>query len=209
MKKLLVFGIIASLLTLTSCSKIMSSFYGLKVPRERSPEKIQHFADKYGIPTDKSFVLDTSYMTFLVHPDTTQKVLIKNHLQPLQALYFDHSGQLVSYYINCNAGGFPNLKWNRNGLLDTFVPTTQTPTDTLLTLSRQLDFVRTMDNKSPGPTDYSQNDYTVVIYWSIFMGRQSKRLIKSIITNCHLAKGKSIDLLFVNEDNFFGHYGTS
>ena len=204
MKRLLTIATVTTLLTLTSCTKIFSGLYGLKQPKTRATKKIQKFADKYNIPTNNSFVLDTSYLTFLHKLDTTQRGLAKNHFQPLQALYFDKTGQLVSYHINCYAGGFPNLQWDRDGLLDTFVPKSQTPVDTLLTFDKQLQFIRTFDNKTLNLTEYSKADNNVVIYWSIFMGRQSKRLIKYIKDNCDLAGGKSVNLLFVNNDNIYG-----
>jgi hypothetical protein len=45
-------------------------------------------------------------------------------------------------------------------------------------------------------------DYTVVMQWSRFMGRQSKRFIQEVQRNAALASpGQTVRLLFVNNDN--------
>lgn len=199
MKRLLTIATISVLLSLTGCT----IFYGFKQPKARSNEAIQQFAARYKIPSGKSFLLDTSFLTFARNIDTTQKEIINNHLQPLQALYFDKSGRLVSYHINCNAVGFPNLKWNKDGLFDTFPPKKRAPVDSLLTFKELLQFVRTFDNKAVDPSGYAKADYNVVVFWSVFTGRQSKRFIELIKSNEKLAKGKSVNVLFVNNDYLF------
>lgn len=200
MKKLLTMGAISVLLSLSGCAKL----YGLKQPKARSNQTIQEFAARYKIPSGESFILDTSYLTFARNIDTTQKELIKNHLQPLQALYFDKSDRLVSYHINCYVGGgLMNLRWDRDGLFDTFPPEKQAPVDSLLNFKELLQFVRTFDNKAVDSSGYAKADYNVVIFWSIFTGRQSKRFIRLIKSNRELAKGKMVNFLFVNNDYLF------
>jgi hypothetical protein len=179
--------------------------YGIKQPKSstQTVENIQRYSDKYKVPKENSFVIDTSYTTFIAQIDTTKKDLQRNHFQPLQALYFNKTGRLVSYHVNCYAGGFPNLKWNRDGILEAFVPKTQAPLDTLLTFSKQLEFIRTMDGKTLSAKQFDTFDYNVIVYWSIFMGRQSKHLIKEIKENCKFANDKKVRLMFVNIDNAF------
>lgn len=86
-----------------------------------------------------------------------------------------------------------------------FPPAPQTPPDTLLPLPKYLSYLRTPEDRilSPGlPTDY-----TVIVQWSHFMGRQSRRLIIEVQHNVQLAQqqGQSVRLLFVNNDNL-QHY---
>ena len=72
---------------------------------------IVRYANHYNIPIADGYELDTSYYAFLLsHDKARYKEQINNHYQPLQALYFDKSGQLQSFQINCYAGGFPNLQ---------------------------------------------------------------------------------------------------
>ena len=75
--------------------------YGMKSPETITDEKIAEFSENYDIPLADSYKLDTSYVTFLYSLDTVKyKYHIKNYLQPLQALYYDKSGQLQSFQIN-------------------------------------------------------------------------------------------------------------
>jgi hypothetical protein len=69
------------------------------------------------------------------------KEQIKNHYQPLQALYYNANGELSRFYVNCYAGGFPQLKWNRNGILNTFPPQHQAPVDSILSLKTLSNFL--------------------------------------------------------------------
>ena len=108
---------------LTSCSSIFTGLYGLKKIKTVDEKTIVQYAKKYNIPDVDSYELDTAYFSYLFSLDTTKyKSQIKNHYQPLQALYYDNLGYLKSFQVNCYAGGFPNLKWDRNEIMTTFPP---------------------------------------------------------------------------------------
>ncbi|MEI6488393.1 MAG: hypothetical protein WCP52_05495 [Bacteroidota bacterium] len=194
-----------TILTLSSCSSVLLKMYGLKNPKHLDNLSISKIAYKYDIPEKNLFVLDSSYFSFLFSLDSIKyKKQIKNHSQPLQALYFDKSENFISFYINCYAGGFPNLKWNRNGILNSFVPKTQTPLDSVITFRQHLKYIKTLNNKSVS-SDSLNSDYYVIVYWNRFMGRQSKRLIKYINRNLKLSD-KSVQTSYVNTDNaYFDH----
>lgn len=155
------------------------------------------FEKKYNIPAESSYQLDTSYFSFVAGWDTLFKQERKDHLQPLQALYYNEKGELISFHVNCYAGGFPNLKWNRNGVMESFPPGQQAPLDTLLSLQKQLEF---LNPTSRSQKEIKTTDYTVVVYWSAYMGRQSKRLIKQVQKNSNLLKGDHLQILYVNSD---------
>ena len=127
---------------------------------------------------------------------------VNNHVQPLQALYFDRSGRLVSYHVNCYAGGFPNLKWNHDDAFSSFPPASVSPLDTLVSLQDLLPHVKTPAGETP-TCQSSPVDYTVVVMWPVFMGRQSKRLIKTVKKNLETAPDMlRAELLLVNNDAF-------
>lgn len=87
---------------------------------------IARYYKKYNIPTADSYELDRAYFSYLCSLDTAKyKSQIKNHYQPLQALYYDNLGYLKSFQVNCYASGFPNLKWDRNEIMTTFPPRQQ------------------------------------------------------------------------------------
>ncbi len=191
-------------LSLATVLVACSSFYGLKKLREYSPETIRETAERYHIPPERSYVLDTAYFTFIRKLYGNDTLQVKNHLQPLQVLYFDKSERLISHHLNCYARGFPNLKWNRDGLFDSFPAVTQIPADSMLTFGNLLRFIRPAGDWTVKPT-VSDKEYYVVVFWDIFMGRQSKRLIERVNENLLLSDGQQVEVLFVNNDGLFVH----
>ncbi len=173
--------------------------YGMKKPKQLRDEQIKKEAQHQGISLQLLYRIDSkSYWSFLEKVDTTNHQQVKNHSQPLQALYFDANGQLFRYYVNCYAGGFPNLKWNRTGGLNQFPPLPQAPEDSLLTINQLAAFIR----PTAQAQDFNHSDTTIVVFWNRMMGRQSKRFIKLINKNAQLSK-TTIQLLFVNTDDLF------
>jgi hypothetical protein len=126
---------------------------------------------------------------------------MNNHLQPLQALYFDENSNLISYHINCYAGGFPNLNWNRNQNMEVFPPLQQAPVDSLVSLALIQNCIHSAvgDNR----IDSIRYSNTVVVFWNRFMGRQSERFIHTVQQNITLSKGGNVKVIYVNNDNVF------
>lgn len=187
----LIFGI-------TGCTAL----YGIKENTRVDEKMIVRYSNQYNIPIADGYELDTSYYSFLLsHDKVRHKEQINNHYQPLQALYFDKSGQLQSFQINCYAGGFPNLQWDRNGIMTTFPPGKQAPIDSLMPLDVQMKYLKPLSQTikfAPG-----QYDCIVVVYWNRFMGRQSKRLIRFVQENTKLETKKKVKIIYVNNDNLF------
>ena len=127
--------------------------------------------------------------------------VIKDHFQPLQAIYYDKIGQMCSFHINCYCGGFPNLKWNRNGNFDVFLPKQQAPIDSVFTLEKQLSFVQPLAHHDT--LNIKSFDYVIVVYWTRYMGRQSKRLIELVQKNARLTNRERVKIIYVNSDNAF------
>lgn len=200
---LLVFSLcLLSLFSMTSCTRIVYSLYGFKPKELRmlSDEEIVLNARKNGINSNQIFKVDSNYIQFLKNLDTTQhKLAQKNHYQPLQALYYDANGELQSFLINCYTKGFPNLKWNENGILNTFPPQQQAPLDNVLPLEKHLSLLHPTSTQAKILEDNDQH-YTLIIYWSPFMGRQSKRFVKKIHNNCKLAKGQNLIIYYTYSD---------
>jgi hypothetical protein len=80
------------LVGLTGCTAL----YGIKENTRVDEKTIVRYANQYNIPIADGYELDTSYFAFLLsHDKTRYREQINNHYQPLQALYFDKSGQLL------------------------------------------------------------------------------------------------------------------
>jgi hypothetical protein len=194
-------------LGLSSCSSIILGLYGMKDSRTVNEETIIRYSEKYNIPQADNYELDTSYVTFLFSLNTTKfKEQVKNHYQPLQSLYYDKSGQLKSFQVNCYTGGFPNLNWYRDNVLATFPPPQQAPLDSIVSLDSQFKYLQLLSKTNKFSVD--NYDYIVIVYWNRFMGRQSKRLIHFVQDNHKLAGDKKVKIIYVNTDNIFALTGT-
>lgn len=187
---------------LTSCKQVFLGLYGMKMPKEMSEKRILRAGKKYHIPPEDSYQLDSTYRSYLFSLDTsTFKDQIKNHYQPLQALYYNKNGILESFQINCYAGGFPNLKWNRNEIFEVFPPKQQAPVDSLLSLKNHIQFLKPLSKSAQ--TDPGKTDYFVIVHWNRFMGRQTKRLIRYVQKNAKLTSQGQLKIVYVNNDNHF------
>lgn len=138
-------ALLFSALVFTGCGPVLFKVMGLKKGKELTPEEIISQAKKYSIQATDCYEMDTTYMTYVFAIDTAYKIERKNHFQPLQALYYDSTGKLVSYHVNCSVGGFPNLKWNKFGAFDEFPARSQAKLDTLVDLKTHLTFVKQAD----------------------------------------------------------------
>jgi len=194
--------IILFLVVMSGCSPLLKVLYGIKKPKSLDEKQILEYAEKLNIPETGIYEPDTSYISFILSLDTVKyKSEIKNHYQPLQALYYDNKGNLISFHVNCYAGGFPNLKWNREGSFDIFPPKTQAPVDSILPLKKLMGFLEPLTSSQK--INAEQYDYIVIIFWNRFMKRQSKRLIRTVQENCRMEKNKTIRTIYVNDDNLF------
>ena len=181
------------------CQAVFTGLYGIREPRRLAPAELPAVAAEYGIPPAvPSAALDTSFLRVLRRLDKSDSAASKNHAQFLQAVYYDAAGRQQSLHTNCYAGGFPNLTWTRDGILSQFPPAQQAPRDTLLTLAEHLGCLR------PALPPLPPADYTVVVHWSRFMTRQSRRLIAAVRQNVALAPpGTRVAVVYVNNDSFY------
>lgn len=204
MKKNTSFNLLLCFLFLTTfnigCTRVFTSIYGMNNPKKMSEEEIYRSADKQNIPVEDCYELDYSFLNYIFSLDSSKHARsTQNHFQSLKVIYYNREGNMQSFHVNCYTGGFPNLKWNKGGIFDMFIPSQQAPLDSVLPLSKHLTYLRPLSKtKSFSPGDY---DFVVLVFWSRHMGRQSKRFIELIQKNLQLANTKKVKVLYVNNDN--------
>ena len=129
-------------------------------------------------------------------------ILIKNHLQPLRASYYNKEGKLISFHLNCYAPGFPNLNWNYKNVMEVFPPKSQIAVDDLLTLQKELTIIKS--NSSLQIVAGENFDYYVIVAWAGFLKKQSIGLINAVKDNLKLNnENKKVKIIFVCTDNVF------
>lgn len=194
---------------LTSCTTVTESVYGMRQPDAVNYSQVQEYAQEYGVGVapGKSFALDVSYYEFLKRQPLALQEVAANHAQPLQLLYYNRAGQLISYHVNRYASGFPNLDWNSDNQLEVFPPVSQAPTDSMLSFTQLAPFLRTVGGSRVQAME-SLADYTVVVFWSHRMGRQSRRLLAAAQKNLERAPaGQKTYIMYVNNDAYLRHVG--
>ena len=190
-------------LLFSSCSSLMFSIMGIKQPAECDMGKIMACSNKFGIPANSSYCLDTTYLSDILQSGKNDTVLRNNLMQPLQIRFYQRTDTLLSLQLNCTAGGFPNLKWNKRGQLDTIPPNFTVDVDTCLQFCKDVKYLIPISNDCHSIDYYNNADYNIILFWSVFMNRQSKILIREIQNYQKRFPDKKMNVLYVNTDNIF------
>ncbi len=190
-------------LLLCSC---LRTLYGIRKPLPVSDAEIVRVAQQFRIPLDHLYELDSlqPFRIFRMQQLGYSNAAKRLH-QPLQVMYFDEQGVLLSWHLNCHAMSFPNLKWNRHHAFMKFPPPGNCPLDSLLTHPILQAMMRPLFSKET--RDLVSARYHVVIIWNQFMGRQSKRLVRLVQRNAAIHADKRIKLYYVNNDNYHSMKG--
>lgn len=196
---------------------MMMKLYGIKDPRQISKEEILIQGQKLQIPASSSYGLKTTYFQLLRKKDSSAAPYglnisssktcssMNNYMQPLQLMYFDEQGTLTSFHINCTAPGFPKLKWNYKGQFKQFIPLSSVqPIDSVITLELVSRYLQPL---SEVHSDFDHN--TIFLFWSNFMFKQSKELIRVARKNLVLDQSGMAKIVYVNVDNSFAETSNS
>ena len=146
-----------------------------------SVEEQRKASYSYGVPDERTFYLDTLYRGILDTIEGGSYDLYKALWQPLQVRIYDHDGVLVRITSNCHVGGFPNLEWTATGVFDSIPPPRQRMIDSTITFANDARHFLPLGRTTLSSIDTVRptKDYTVVVYWTVMMGRQSERLIQA------------------------------
>jgi len=189
------FCLAITVLFLNSCSML----HGIKKSKRLSDADIVSLARKNKI-MENLHSIDFGYKQFILSIKITDHHVAKNHLQPIQALYFDENHKLISFIINCYAEpSLLNLNWNKGKNFDQFPPVTLAPLDSLLS---EEDIKKSMTVlKGRGQGNDKKSKYTVYVFWNRKFLKYSKSLIKFVRQNAKLSND-ALDIVYINNDNY-------
>jgi hypothetical protein len=185
------------LLAFASCKPVLSSMYGVRKPVASPAALVVQSTGWKDLP---NAWLDSAYMDYATDHFGPDSQMIKNALQPIQALYFDTAGQLLSYHVNCYVGGFPNINWNKGNYFAQFPPRTRVPLPAPQTYGTLLPFLHPIRATDSLPADRSGRPL-IVVFWNYQLFRQSSNLIKLVQKN---AAGSGAQLIVVSTDWLYG-----
>lgn len=195
------------LLNLTGCSKALQNMYGMAPYRVVNEQDIVASAQYCEIPPENLYVLDTAYRSFVVgFRQEFTSFRVENHIHPLQAVYYNATtGSLVNFQTGIYAdNSLRNFQWDKEGQFRHFPPHGGAPLDSMFSLKDHLRFIQTLDGKPVDPAQWGNVQYIVVVHWARFAGRQSKRLVKTVLDNYNqYGNNRKAYFLFVNTDNLY------
>ncbi len=189
------------LLCFNGCMSLARYYVGLSEPSSLSNEKVSHYAKKNRINEENSFLVDTSYIDKLLEYGDFYHPTVKNHYQPVQASIYNDEKKLFRFFISCYAYGLYKIKWNYEGIFNSFPPDIQAPIDSIIPFEL-LKSSLIPTTKKTLPIDTVEADYTIIIFWTKATKRHSKGLIKQIRSNISLADSSiTIAIIYANYDN--------
>lgn len=196
----------AIILIATGCNSIIAkTLFGLNGIVHMDEQKVKKKEKKYKIRQENTFLINDSlyYHTFIENnPDPARS---KDFLQPLQLFVFNENGSPRLHLNNCSLppkGLRLNIQLNAYGNFDTF-PIIDTPTlalDSQFTYQKLSAYFILVGNTKP--VDDTTN-IKMVVFWSHFMGRQTKYLVRGAEDYYQKYKHRNLSLIYVNVDNVF------
>lgn len=184
---------------LSSCIALI----GGSNPERKAVSEIQSIAKKWGIPSEHSYFIDSLYLKKEIEAArSVDRGAVKDMYQPLQIRQYDRDGKLVGFMANCHAGGFPNLHWNKYGYLD-IIPI-RNRLDSVLTFAEDIrNFNVPGQQLEVDENKYIDNDYNLVVFWTVWTGRQTRILLKEIEQYKARFPDKRIGVLYVNAESLY------
>ena len=184
------------------CSKVIVGLTGMHIfDRDVSRQKVSRMARRMGLRDTDYFVLSGRYAKWMeVRKEVDTERQWQSRMQPLQLRYYGEDRRVEWLIPNCDVGGFPNLNWASFGLPDSLVPRKQQRiTDSTWTIDQDLDFM-VRPTSVMGLANVPKAKGHLLVYWTYFAGRQSKRLVR------HVRKWKKLHddqttVIYVNADS--------
>lgn len=164
--------LVSILLIVASCQYLARKAYGIKKYKDYSKSDYQKFTKGYD-NWSLSYI-DSANFIEVYDNNTFTPGSVHFPYQPLQVKIYNSTDRLKFWVVNCIAGGFPNFTWDRIGNFSSFPfkPRLESLADSI----DHIDHGQYVTDQPP-----SDNvDYTVDVYISIMIGRQSKRLLRMV-----------------------------
>ncbi len=187
-----------------SCNeKMLKRNYGIKFHTHLQDEQIIEYTQKMGLGKFNLYKLDTSFYSYLYRFDETYTFKRENHLHPLQAIFYNSKGEMISFLSGSFAdAGLFNLKWGKKEIYHSrFPPQSQTPVDDMLPLDSLRNFIGPL---KVSDTSSSSKKFTVVVFVADFTGRQLERFLRFLdVSKLQQDVHGGVDVMVVAADNFY------
>ncbi|WP_375579718.1 hypothetical protein ABWH96_01170 [Marivirga tractuosa] len=181
--------------------------YGYIPDEVRNLETIKVYAEKWGIPEESLFIMDTkNYSDEIYSYEDDNKRLTHDLYQWHQLMVFDQSDRLLSYQLNCTTKRIDdNWEWNYEGTFDQFPPKDNSVKkyQRELKLSNISPYFKDLSNNTLNERINKDAEIFIIVYWTIYNGRQSKNLIEEVLEYRKKHADKKIEIVFLNQPSGF------
>ncbi|WKV13268.1 hypothetical protein [Marivirga harenae] len=205
--------LILTILFLTSCKSAQQrkidaeEKYGYLPDEVRNLETIKAYASEWGIPQESLYIMDTkNYSDEIYSYESDNKRLTHDLYQWHQLMVFDQSDSLLSYQLNCTTKRVDNnWKWNYEGTFDQYPPKDKSVKkyQRELRLSNVSPYFKDLSGKPFSEKISEDTELFIIVYWTIYNGRQSKNLIEEVLNYRRMQADKKIELVFLNQPSVF------
>jgi len=172
----------------TSCQTILMGALGIKQPQTQTNATVQKYASRHFVGHN-SFRVDSIAMNTLFHQ--VYKPNWEPGLRPIQFICFAPDGKIVAQWASCEG----NLKRT----LSTYPPKSEFASDSL---KKFFDFVQSLSPvlKSDNSLRLHERKNTYIVYWAIWTGRQSTKLVNELEDYVIKNGGSKEDIYLINTD---------
>ncbi|MGJ3233377.1 hypothetical protein [Marivirga sp.] len=181
--------------------------YGYLPDEVRNLETIQAYAEEWGIPEESLYIMDTKkYSDEIYSYEDENKRLTHDLYQWHQLMVFDRSDRLLSYQLNCTTKRKEdNWKWNYEGTFNQYPPKDESVKkyQRELKLSNISPYFKDLSNNTLSDRINKDAEIFIIVYWTIYNGRQSKNLIEEVLNYRKKYADKKIQLVFLNQPSVF------
>ncbi len=176
--------------------------YGYVSDEVRNLETVKTYAEKWEVPDESLYIMDyAAYVDIVRDFNENNGRLAKDLSQWHMLMVFDSKDSLISYQINCNTKRKNNdWQWNYTGTFNQYPPLDKTVKKYHheLKFSNLIPVIKDAEGNSFENHMEAEADLTIVVFWTIYHGRQSKNLIREVLDYNEKYKNKSVQLVFLN-----------
>ncbi|WKK76511.1 hypothetical protein QYS49_04100 [Marivirga salinae] len=176
--------------------------YGYVSDEVRNLETVKTYSEKWEVPDESLYIIDfENYVGIVRGYIENNRRLAKDLSQWHMLMVFDSNDSLISYQINCNTKRKNNdWQWNYLGTFNQYPPQDNSVKKYHheLKFSDLIPVIKDAEGNPYESNPESKADITIVVFWTIYHGRQSENLIREVLDFDKKHKEKSVELVFLN-----------
>ncbi len=177
MKKQLIFILLTSIcISFSSCSKIIMTYFGMKNPKYENEKAQNKTLKKWDIKPDYSFEIVEKGLDSLEKSHRISNLEKDSFLSIPFFKVYDNSGKIVCAWEQCS-GNIKDFTFFKS---DTVTPFKLYYLNENLFIENDFEILKGLGRYDELNRRVAESDYTIVAYWTGYMGHFSKVMLQEI-----------------------------